>query len=701
MNLRKIILSIPLAMVANIAIADSVFGSAERPDPAAEVVKVNTMPSEAYDAKNLDFAKLTDIEVMDNGRLWASVLGGGENEKGFLMLAYSDNAGKSWRMPVGVVDPHDASLKAPRSANHGVLWRSPKGELWYFYTVSMFYFDGRGSLFATVSRNAESDNPTWSEPVRLGNGICSGKPVIHPVNGNWVLPVALWGRDVIGYQGRRWVMPAQNGHKWQSPYADAYHELDGKRGSGVYVSSDEGATWSGHLGVVKTPSAVAERYPNPTLYVNQKGGITMVTRSANTAWSYASWSSDGVSWGRDARKYLPAPDQNLLFTNLPDGKLMMVRNGRFDQTLYLIPDKMYVYLSDDNGTTWYGGLRISNDKVSQDPCVAQGKDGKIYIAYTAGIFSKCEMRLVTTSESEIDNASSSLISDAENVVDIMPTPKASSRADAELKAIQASRKEWGKEQLRIATYNIQYPTRWKERLTPLIKTLDKYDFDVFGSQEPFMTQIEDMMEHIGDRYDWVGTCVSGDNNTRNRHFNPIFYKKERLELLDWDTVWFSDEAGASGYGAYSARLMTWALFRDKKTDKQFYLFNSHFDHLGPEARDVAAHILVQSVREIANGMPAFCTGDFNCNESSSPYRTIIDSHFLNDTFMAVAEPTNGVYPSASGYYQPKPGNSSHIDHIFFTPNSVRVNYWELIIEGYNGMWGSDHLPIYVDCRIAN
>ena len=58
---------------------------------------VNTTPSEVYDAKNLDFAKLTDIEVLDNGRLWASVLGGGENEKGFLLLAYSDNGGKAWQ----------------------------------------------------------------------------------------------------------------------------------------------------------------------------------------------------------------------------------------------------------------------------------------------------------------------------------------------------------------------------------------------------------------------------------------------------------------------------------------------------------------------------------------------------------------------------------------------------------------------------
>lgn len=701
MRFCKILISMLLATVSTAALADNVCGTAERPDPAAEKVAVNTAAGEAYDAKNLDFAKLTDIEVLDNGRLWASVLGGGENEKGFLILAYSDNGGKSWQMPVGVVDPHDESLKAPRSANHGVLWLSPKGDLWYFYTISMYYFDGRGSLFATICSNPESATPTWSEPVLLGAGVCSGKPVVHPGNGNWVLPVALWGRDVIGYSGRRWITSAQNGHKWQSPYADAYKELDAKRGSGVYVSSDEGASWIEHLGAVKTPGSVPERYSNPSLYVNLKGGITMVTRSANTAWAHASWSNDGVSWGKSAYRLHPAPDQNFILTNLPNGKLIFVRNGRIDQNLYWLPEKMHVYLSEDNGATWYGGLRLSKDNLSLDPCMAVGKDGKIYIAYTSDIFGKSEIRLVTTSEAEIDNSSSALVTDAANVAAVLPAGKVAARADAEMKNLQAQRKEWGKQSLRVATYNIQYPTRWDERLIPLIKTLEKYDFDVFGSQEPFMTQIEDMMKHIGDKYDWVGTCVAGDDKVHNRHFNPIFYKKERLELLDWDTIWYTDKPGEPGYGAYSARLLSWVLFRDKKTDKKFYLFNSHFDHLGPEAKEVSAHILVQAVREIANGMPAFCTGDFNCTEWDKPYKTIINSQFLSDTFRALSEPTNGVYPSSSGYRAPAPGNSTHIDHIFFTPNSVRITNWELIIEGYNGMYGSDHLPIFVDCRIAN
>ena len=70
MRFCKIIVSIMLLAVANVAVADNVFGTPERPDPATEKVAVNTTPSEAYDVKNIDFAKLTDIEVTDGGRLW-------------------------------------------------------------------------------------------------------------------------------------------------------------------------------------------------------------------------------------------------------------------------------------------------------------------------------------------------------------------------------------------------------------------------------------------------------------------------------------------------------------------------------------------------------------------------------------------------------------------------------------------------------
>ena len=64
---------------------------------------------------------------------------------------------------------------------------------------------------------------------------------------------------------------------------------------------------------------------------------------------------------------------------------------------------------------------------------------------------------------------------------------------------------------------------------------------------------------------------------------------------------------------------------------------------------------------------------------------------------------NREYQSISGYkpVTTRAVNGMHIDHVFYTPNSIKLSHWELIVKDYNGYWGSDHHPIFVDCVIAN
>lgn len=41
-------------------------------------------------------------------------------------------------------------------------------------------------------------------------------------------------------------------------------------------------------------------------------------------------------------------------------------------------------------------------------------------------------------------------------------------------------------------------------------------------------------------YDHMGTSVTGNPADTDCHNNPIFYKKERFELLDSGSFWFSE-----------------------------------------------------------------------------------------------------------------------------------------------------------------
>ena len=147
--------------------------------------------------------------------------------------------------------------------------------------------------------------------------------------------------------------------------------------------------------------------------------------------------------------------------------------------------------------------------------------------------------------------------------------------------------------------------------------------------------------------------------------------------------------------------MIWARFKDLKTGKEFYHFNSHFDHKSEEAKQVAAGILVETVRRIAGEAPAILTGDYNTSETSVGYDKIVNCGFLDNSKLAVKNPVNYMYYSQARYKSINTVSQKdiHIDHIFYTPANSRIETWELVIKTYGGYYGSDHLPIVVDWRL--
>lgn len=272
-------------------------------------------------------------------------------------------------------------------------------------------------------------------------------------------------------------------------------------------------------------------------------------------------------------------------------------------------------------------------------------------------------------------------------------------------SVNAQDLKWAKKPLKVATYNIQYPAKkpaWTDRLPAIVRIIEDYQFDVFGSQEPFLPQIEDIMKHIEKDYAWVGDCTTGDNTYRKAHFNPIFYKKKRLELLEHGVIWFTDTPGKPGFDAMYSRNCVWAQFKDKKTKKVFFMFNCHFDHKGIVAREMSAKIIIEKIQEIAAGYPCIVNGDFNAKQDSKAYKIMAESGVIKDALYAVDTPINAEYYSMS-HYKPMdtvPKHGMHLDHIFFTPDNSKVTSWHMITDSLNGQFGSDHLPIMIQWYLA-
>ena len=153
------------------------------------------------------------------------------------------------------------------------------------------------------------------------------------------------------------------------------------------------------------------------------------------------------------------------------------------------------------------------------------------------------------------------------------------------------------------------------------------------------------------------------------------------------------------------RLCNYAKLHDKINDMDFYIFNSHFDHRGLEAKEYSSVVLLDKVMTLAGGLPVILTGDFNMDEKTPGYAKLIESGIVDDAMLALpaAKRINSQYFSMANY-KPKEKISKsglHIDHVFYTPANSKVLSWKLILDSYDGVYGSDHLPIMIDWKIAN
>ncbi|MFT4415760.1 endonuclease/exonuclease/phosphatase family protein [Fredinandcohnia humi] len=257
--------------------------------------------------------------------------------------------------------------------------------------------------------------------------------------------------------------------------------------------------------------------------------------------------------------------------------------------------------------------------------------------------------------------------------------------------------------LRIATYNIRMETPedcndlWRDRKENVMKIIQGYDFDIVGLQEAKESQLSDLrkMDHFG----YFG---QGRSNDEGNEYNPIFYKKDKLELMEFDTFWLSEtlkfEEKAKRWDADCPRICTWGYFRIKASGKHVYVFNTHFDHKSENARYYSADLLNQKISQKSEDTPVFITGDFN-GESTERFYQIITSTWKD----AVRTSSHHVGPKVTctgqGFnHELSWDKYQSIDYIF-TNKATKIKKTAVITDRFNGRYPSDHFPIYVDTTL--
>ena len=353
---------------------------------------LNTNPPPRYGHDQLDYGMTVGVERTRGGRLWASWIGGGDNEKAFLVLATSDDDGSTWSAPRLVIDPHDAHLPMARSVIGGMPWLDPNGRLWLFFSQSMGYYDGRMGVWAARCDNPDAGSSTWTKPERLWHGFALNKPTVLSTR-EWMLPSALWPRELMNSSMVETLSEAGEA----SPFLDCFHELDAFRLGNVLVSRDEGKTWE-RRGGASFPCAVD--FLEQTIVERRDGTLWMVVRTLSAGLWQSVSRDGGVTW-TNGEPWLPHVNSRHFLRRLPSGRLLLVKHGHPVETCPKSRSDLTAYLSDDDGLTWLGGLILDEREGVSYPDGTASPDGTIYVTYDRNRDTDGEVLLARFTEEDV------------------------------------------------------------------------------------------------------------------------------------------------------------------------------------------------------------------------------------------------------------------------------------------------------------
>ncbi len=251
---------------------------------------------------------------------------------------------------------------------------------------------------------------------------------------------------------------------------------------------------------------------------------------------------------------------------------------------------------------------------------------------------------------------------------------------------------------KVMTYNIKYDkvndtvNNWNDRKEAMVGQLKKYAPDFIGMQEVLLRQLEFLEESLPN-YKYIG--VGRDDGKTKGEYSPIFYDSKKYELLQSSTFWLSKtpEKISVGWDAALERICTYGLFEDTKTKKRFWVFNTHFDHVGVKARKKSAKLIFKKIKQLnTNKLPVVLMGDFNLLPEEHPIQAIQKK--MNDGLLFTEIKNDGPIGTSNGFNISEP-ISKRIDYIFVKDFEVK-NYQHIDERLQNGKHISDHLPVFAE-----
>jgi Metal-dependent hydrolase len=252
----------------------------------------------------------------------------------------------------------------------------------------------------------------------------------------------------------------------------------------------------------------------------------------------------------------------------------------------------------------------------------------------------------------------------------------------------------------VMTFNVRYDNpddgdnHWPKRKDFVANMIKYHNPDLIGTQEVLHNQLLDMHKRLPE-YEYIG--IGREDGITKGEYSAILYKKCKFDVIDSGTFWLGEDitaVGKMGWDAVCERIATWAVFKDKDSGKEFFMINTHFDHVGKVARRESALLILAKTNELSNGRPVVVTGDFNASPTDEPIMILTDA---NDGRRLIDSRTTAdfVYGPEGTFHafgRVPFEKRERIDYIFVNGGAKALSN-VVITDTHEQLFSSDHHPI--------
>ena len=252
-------------------------------------------------------------------------------------------------------------------------------------------------------------------------------------------------------------------------------------------------------------------------------------------------------------------------------------------------------------------------------------------------------------------------------------------------------------ELSVCTFNVRYDNpndtiKWHERKKEVALAM-RY-FDIVGAQEVLPNQYDDL-KSLMPKHDAFGT---GRDEGGTGEACPVFWNSERFDFLQGETRWLSldpKQPGSMGWDADLPRIATLVVLFDRKRQQTVRVINTHWSHVGEEARLNAAALVAGWSGwdgEASDELVVVC-GDLNAEPQTAPVQNLMASADLVDTYEAARYRCRKSFGTYTTFLPENLANATRIDYIFYRGRAT-VD-WVCADEVLKyGVYISDHMPYH-------